>query len=92
VPGHTPKYIHGAKALYIAESDTIFEIRTRNDQEVSIKFLSVCQYDDHSGFYLFGCDEEFNTYTDFYFDDIDVALEDAKRLYQIDNIEWKKIS
>lgn len=77
--------------MFITESDTIFEIVTRNDREISIKFLSVCQYDNEFGFYLFGCDEEFNTHTDFYYDDIDEALEDAKRLYQTDVIEWKRI-
>lgn len=86
------KYIGGAKALYIAESDTFFETVIRNDQEVPIRFLSVCQYEDGTGFYLFGCDEGLNTHTDFYYDDIEEALEDAKRIYQTDNIEWKKIS
>ena len=87
-----PKQIGGAKTLFIAKSDTIFETVVRNDKGISIEFLSVCQYHDYKGFYLFGCDKEFNTHTDFYYDDLDEALDDAKRLYQIDNIKWVQIN
>jgi hypothetical protein len=86
-----PKQIGGAKTLFIAKSDTLFETIVRDDIEISIEFITVCQYADDSGFYLFGCDKEFNTHTDFYYDDLDEALDDAKRIYQDDNINWTQI-
>lgn len=60
-----PKYIDGAKTLYISKSNTEFENVVRNDIKISIKCIAVCQYDDGEGFYLFGCNKDFNTYTDF---------------------------
>jgi hypothetical protein len=86
-----PKQIGGAKTLFIAKSDTHFETVLRDDKEILIEFLSICQYDNDGGFYLFGCDKHFNTHTDFYYEDVDEALEDAKRLYQTDSIKWIQI-
>ena len=73
-----PKYIGGAKTLYISKSDTGFDNVVRNDVEFLIEYVCVCQYDNEGGFYLFGCDKDFNTHTDFYYDDLDDALDDAK--------------
>ena len=87
----SPKNIGGAKALYVSKSDTIFETVFRNGIEVPIEYAAVCQYDDEEGFCLFGCDKDFNTHTDFFYDDLEEALDDAKRLYQIENIKWIKI-
>jgi hypothetical protein len=87
-----PKIIGGAKTLLISKSDTGFDTVFRDDREIVIEFISVCQYDPEEGFYLFGCDNQFNTHTDFYYDDLDEALEDAKRIYQNDNINWTQIN
>jgi hypothetical protein len=87
-----PKQIDGAKTLFIAKSYTLFETVVRDNKEISIEFIAVCQYKDDSGFYLFGCDKEFNAHTDFYYDDLDDALVDAKRIYQNDNITWTQIN
>ena len=92
MPKDIPNKVGGAKTLFIAKSDTGFEIVIRDDKEILIEFLSVCQYSPEDGFYLFGCDKDFNTYTDFYYDDLDEALDDAKRLYQTDNIKWTQIN
>ncbi|MVN23496.1 hypothetical protein [Mucilaginibacter arboris] len=83
-----PKYIDGAKTLYISKSNITFNNVIINDIQTSIEYIVVCQYKDDSGFYLFGCDKNFNTQTDFFYDSIDEALEDAKRLYQVQNIQW----
>lgn len=88
----SPKIIGGAKTLFIAKSDTGFDKVVRDEKEIVIEFISVCQYDLADGFYLFGCDKNFETYTDFYYDDLDEALEDAKRVYQNDNITWIRIN
>lgn len=87
-----PKYIGGAKTLYISKLDIGFDNLVRNDVEILIEYICVCQYDNEGGFYLFGCDKDFNTHTDFYYDDLDDALDDTKRLYQTDIIEWTHIN
>lgn len=51
-----PKIIGGAKALFISKSDIGFETVFRDDKEIVIEFISVCQYAPEEGFYLFGCD------------------------------------
>lgn len=87
-----PKIIGGAKTLFISKSDIGFETVFRDDKEIVIEFISVCQYDPEEGFYLFGCDRGYNTHTDFYYDTLDDALDDAKRIYQLDNIVWTQIN
>ena len=86
-----PKYIAGAKTLYISKSDIVFDTVFRDNVEVSIEYLSICQYDKDKGFYLFWCDKNFNTIADLYYEDLNEALEDAKRIYQTDNLEWIQI-
>lgn len=87
-----PKYIGGAKALFIAKTDADFETVIRDDKEISIEFISICHYDHEEGFYLFGCDKEFNTYTDFFYEDLQEELDDAKRIYQRDEIKWMRVN
>lgn len=87
-----PKLIGGAKTLFIAKSDIGFDTVIRDDKEITIEYISVCQYDPEEGFYLFGCDKDFNTHTDFYYDDVEEALEDAKRIYQLGEILWTQIN
>jgi hypothetical protein len=86
-----PPYIGGAKTLYIARLDTGCTTVVRNGKEIIIEFISVCQYDPKDGFYLFGCDKEFNTHTDYFYDELEEALDDAKRLYQTNDIIWVQV-
>lgn len=51
-------------------------------------YIAVCKYDTDGGFYLFGCDKDFNTQTDYLYDALDEALKDAERIYEIENIKW----
>lgn len=87
-----PKHIGGAKTLFIAKTDTGFETVIRGDKEILIEFISVCQYDHEEGFYLFGCDKDFNTHTDFYYEKLEEALDDAKRIYQLEEITWMHLN
>ena len=87
-----PPNIGGAKTLLVARLGTGFATVIRGNKEIAIEFISVCQYNPGKGFYLFGCDIEFNTQTDYYYDDLEEALDDAKRIYQLDKIVWAKIN
>ena len=87
-----PKYIGGAKALYISKLNPAFCNVVRFNTKILIEFICVCQYENETGFYLFGCDKNFDTHTDYYYDDLDDALDDAKQIYQIETIEWKQIN
>ena len=87
-----PTYIGGAKTLFISRSENYFENVFRNDIEIGIKYLAVCKYENEDGFYLFGCDLEFNTYTDYLFDDLEDVFEDAKRIYKTKFIIWSEIT
>lgn len=87
-----PKLIGEAKTLFISKSDISFDTVIREDKTITIEFISVCQYNSEEGCYLFGCDKDFNTHTDFYYDDVEEALEDAKRIYQLDEIVWTQIN
>jgi len=89
---HIPKIIGGAKTLFIAKSDTGFDTVFREGKEIVIACIAVCQYRPEEGFYLFGCDKDFNSYTDFFYDDLGEALEDATRIYKTDNIHWTQIN
>lgn len=85
-----PKKIESANTLFIAETDGAFDWVVRDGKEIEIVFIAVCQYDADNGFYLFGCDKDLNTQTDFYYDDLDKALEDAKRVYGLSQINWRQ--
>lgn len=85
-----PNIIGNAKTLFIAETDGLFDLVDRDGKQVEIVFIAVCQYDPDEGFYLFGCDKDFNAHTDYYYDDLDEALDDAKRVYNLKQINWRQ--
>jgi hypothetical protein len=85
-----PNTIDNANTLFIAETEGLFDLLDRDGKQVEIVFIAVCQYDSSEGFYLFGCDKDFNTHTDYYYDDLNEALEDAKRVYNLEKIDWRQ--
>lgn len=86
-----PKIIGGANALFVAKSEIGFDFLFRNNIQIRINYISICQYNLDEGYYLFGCDEKFNTHSDYFFDNIEEAKDDAKRIYKTNNIIWSKI-
>ena len=85
-----PDIIGNSKTLFLAETHGIFDSVERDGKKIEIVFIAVCQYDPEEGFYLFGCDKDFNTLTDYYYDDLDEALDDAKRIYNLKQINWRQ--
>ena len=43
-------------------------------------------------FYLLGSDKDFNSHTDYVYNHDNEALEDAERIYEIENIKWTQIN
>ncbi|HEX6333934.1 MAG TPA: hypothetical protein VFZ78_06890 [Flavisolibacter sp.] len=85
-----PNTIDNAKTLFIAEPDGVFDVIERDGRKVEIVFVAICQYEPGEGYYLFGCDKNFNAHTDFYYDELENALEDAKRVYDLEHISWRQ--
>ena len=52
--------------------------------------LAICQYPNDSGFYLFGCDECWNSVTDTYHDTLADALHQADFEYEGVSITWRE--
>lgn len=82
--------IGNAKTLFIAETEGVFDLIEREGRIVEIVFITVCQYEPEEGYYLFGCNKDFNTYTDFYDDELEEVLDDAKRIYNLKHINWRQ--
>ena len=85
-----PNTINSAKTLFIAETDGVFDLVERDRQQIEIVFIAVCQYSPNEGYYLFGCDSDFNSHTDFFYEELEEALEDAKRIYDLEQINWRQ--
>ena len=52
--------------------------------------LAICQYDDDSGFYLFGCDEQWKCITDTWHQTLDEAMQQAEFEYEGVTETWIK--
>lgn len=44
--------------------------------------LAICQYDGETAYYLFGCDSEWHTVTDTWYETLEDALEQAEFEYE----------
>lgn len=52
--------------------------------------LAICKYDNEEGYYLFGCDANWNSVTDTWHENIDDALEQAEWEYEGLSGSWVK--
>ena len=51
--------------------------------------LAICQYDGADGFYLFGCDSDWNTVTDTFHDTVEEAQAQAEFEYEGVSSTWQ---
>lgn len=51
--------------------------------------LAICQYEDDSGFYLFGCDQDWQTLTDTWHETIKAAKDQAEFEYEGVTATWQ---
>ena len=52
--------------------------------------LAICQYDGETAYYLFGCDQEWNTITDTWHQSLQEAIDQAEFEYRGTKFTWKK--
>jgi hypothetical protein len=53
--------------------------------------LAICHYDGEDGFYLFGCDENWNTVTDTLHETVEEAQAQAEFEYEGVSATWEKV-
>jgi hypothetical protein len=87
-----PKIIGGARTLFYTLIDHR-HLATGNTKHIvsgqlvtKISGLAICKYANDHGFYLFGCDENWNSITETYHDSIEEAKDQAAFEY-INSVE-----
>ena len=60
-------------------------------EDIEIKGLAVCSYDNDVGYYVFACDKEWKVVGDQFFDDLAEAKRDAEKYYEVSKIRWEEI-
>lgn len=86
-----PEIIGGAKSLFIAESGEPFAVVGRDGEKIDIVYLALCKTERPNEYYVFGCDNSFNTFTDHFFDALENALEDVAGIYKLEKINWRPL-
>ncbi|MBB6326655.1 hypothetical protein FHS59_002283 [Algoriphagus iocasae] len=91
-----PDLIGGAKTLFYTDIDSRHEKTDKTKhfiggQQVNdISCLAICEYDNESGYYLFGCDSDWSTITDTFHDKIEDAKEQAESEYKNTIETWRQ--
>lgn len=82
-----PNYLDGAKVKYYTKKDDFGTVDCNDGEKIiDIKYLAICSYANEHGFYLFFCDEKFNTVSDYFFDIIKECKIIAEKSKE--NIVW----
>ena len=85
-----PNYLDGARVRYYTNEDHFGIVDYNNGEKIiPMHYLAICSYANEQGFYLFFCDEKFNTVSDYFFDTIEECKEVAKKSKE--NIEWMEV-
>lgn len=91
-----PKIVGGAKVILYSPVDGRHR-HTRNCKQIvagelmgAANGLAICQYERENCFYLFGCDEDWNTVTDTWHKTLEEAKAQAEFEYEGVNKTWQK--
>ena len=80
-----PAFVTDAKVICYAFINTSFQ---RVFLKRKIKALAICQYAGESCFYLFGCDELWQSVTDTWHQNIEDAKKQADSEYETATLVW----
>ncbi len=86
-----PHTIGNAVPLFVAGGNKVFETVLREGEKIEIVYLAIGRYHNEAGVYLFGCDKNWNTHTDYYYDNTEDAMEDGERKYPLQKRDWTQI-
>jgi hypothetical protein len=91
-----PERIGGAKVIYYLPIEQRHK-PTGNTEHIvagrkvtNIAGLAICQYESDAGFYLFGCDSEWNSITDTVHESIEEAKDQAEFEFENTHQTWIK--
>lgn len=91
-----PDYIGGAKVVLYTPIDNRHIFTKATKQIVAgklmgkMKGLAICKYENEDAFYLFGCDEKWESVTDTWHQDIEDAKDQAEYEYKGTKDTWIK--
>jgi hypothetical protein len=89
-----PDDIGGASVLHFIKIDSTIRSTGNTKQIVGgvlmgpAKGLAICKYENQLGYYLFGCDENWNSITDTYHETIEEAIEQGEFEYEGTKNKW----
>src|ERR1044072_6757814 len=86
-----PETVGTAKSLFFAEAEQPFATVERSGKEIAIVYLLLCKITGKEEYYVYGCDVNFEVHTDYYFDTLEDALEDAVQIYKLEKISWRPL-
>lgn len=93
-----PKMIGQAKVLLSVNIKDNIKFTGKTKQIIHGKLLgtmhglAICAYDGDQGFYLFGCNEKWESITDTYHDTIEEAVNQAEFEYEGTRNHWIKMT
>lgn len=91
-----PDYIDEAKVFMFTNIDDCYEFSNKTKHVIrdeiakEIKGLVICKYKNDSNYYLFGCDENWNSITDTLHESIEDAVDQAEFEYLGTKDTWVK--
>lgn len=91
-----PREIDGAKVLFYTPIDARHQPTGNCRQIVGGELmgasagLAICRYDGENNYYLFGCDEHWNTVTDTWHETLEDAKTQAEFEYMGVNATWRQ--
>lgn len=92
---NAPIEVGGARTILFSKVDNRQRHTGNSRQIVAGKLmgpaagLAICQYEGDSGFYLFGCDKDWNSITDTWHDSLIDAKEQAEFEYEGVTATWQ---
>jgi hypothetical protein len=92
-----PEEVGGAKVVLYTKIDERHR-HTGNCKQIvagilmgAASALAICRYEGEENYYLFGCDENWNTLTDTWHETLEAAIEQAEFEYEGTNKTWQKL-
>jgi len=92
-----PTQLDGASVIWIADGPLdggfgFVKFVEEEDREGTIAHLAICQYQESPTVYVFACNREWKVIGDLAYLDVESAMREAERYYEISPINWKSVT